>query len=135
MTGKNTRWHCLGTFLPDVHYVCTYREIFSEILLNQTQIRLYLTFSDWFGTKRTVFVWFQNQSENVKYNLIWVWFNKISEKKILCMCMTWKPGIGITGIIYKDWLCIIDLSNNLFQFVRNTSSSIMLKAYFDHDFL
>ena len=29
-----------------------------KILLNQTEIRLYLTFSDWFGTKRTS-VWFQ----------------------------------------------------------------------------
>ena len=52
------------------------------ILLNEPEIRLYLPFFDWFGTKRTS-VWFQNQSENVKYNLTWVWFNKIW-KILLC---------------------------------------------------
>ena len=36
---------------------CTQRNLF-EILLNQTEIWLYLPFSDWFGTKRTS-VWFQ----------------------------------------------------------------------------
>ena len=44
------------------------REFFSEILLNQTEIRLYLPFSDRFG------------SENDKYNLVSVWFNRISKK-------------------------------------------------------
>ena len=34
----------------------TQRDLF-EILLNQNEIRLYLPFSDWFGTKRTS-VWF-----------------------------------------------------------------------------
>ena len=36
---------------------CTQRNLF-EILLNQTEIGLYLPFSDWFGTKRKS-VWFQ----------------------------------------------------------------------------
>ena len=36
---------------------CTQRNLFG-ILLNQTKIRLYLLFFDWFGNKRTS-VWFQ----------------------------------------------------------------------------
>ena len=57
-------------------------------LINQTEIRLYLPFSDWFGTKRMA-VWFgtengrsfsaPNQSGNGKYNLISGWFNLISK--------------------------------------------------------
>jgi len=38
------------------YYYYTQRNLF-EILLNQTEIRLYLPFFDWFGTKRTS-VWF-----------------------------------------------------------------------------
>ena len=57
----------------------------SENSLNQTEARLYLQFSDWFGTANghcpfTV----PNQSENGKYNLISGWFDKIS-KKFLCV--------------------------------------------------
>ena len=37
----------------------THREIFFEILLNQTEIWLYLLFSEWFRSKRTVSVWIQ----------------------------------------------------------------------------
>ena len=42
-----------------------------EILLNQTEIRLYLPYSDLFGTVngQRPFA-FSNQSENSKYNLI-----------------------------------------------------------------
>ena len=43
-----------------------------EILLNLTEIRLYLPFSDWFETanEHCPFV-VSNQSENSKYNRIW----------------------------------------------------------------
>ena len=61
----------------------TQRNLF-EILLNQTDIRLYLPFSDWFGSKSTDFRLVPNQSENVKYNLILGWFNKIS-KRFICV--------------------------------------------------
>ena len=47
---------------------CTHRIFFFEILLNQTEIKLYLPFSDWFGTKRTS-VWFQINRKMV--NTIW----------------------------------------------------------------
>ena len=61
----------------------TQRNLF-EILLNQTEIRLYLLFSDWFGTAKqhpNSISLVPNHSENGKYNLISVWFNKI------CLCV------------------------------------------------
>ena len=60
-----------------------YRQILAqknlfEILLNQPEIRLYLPFSCWFGSKRTS-VWFQI-NRNSMVNTIWfrVDFEKIS---------------------------------------------------------
>ena len=48
----------------------TQRNLF-EILSNQTEIRLYLPFSDWFGTANGQCPFAApNQSENRKYNLI-----------------------------------------------------------------
>ena len=44
-----------------------------RILLNQTEIRLYLSFSDYLRTKRT-FVWFQINRKMV--NTIWCWLNE-----------------------------------------------------------
>ena len=61
-----------------------------KILLNQPEIRLYLPFSDWFGTKRTSF-WCLNQSENGKYNMISGWFNKIL-KRFFCVYGTSSPS-------------------------------------------
>ena len=58
------------------------------ILLNEIEIKLYLTISNWFRTKR-ISVWFQIarcykiHSENGKYNLISVIFNKI-KKRFFC---------------------------------------------------
>ena len=48
---------------------------FSEILSNQAEIRLYSSFFDSFGTNAFAIL---NQSKNGKYNLISVWFTKIS---------------------------------------------------------
>ena len=54
------------------------QRFFFEILLSETEIRLYLPCSDWFGTaNRHCPFTVTNQSENGKYNLISVWFNKI----------------------------------------------------------
>ena len=66
--------------LPSAH-----REIIFQILLNNTDIRLYLPFSDWFGTvnEQCPFA-VLNQPENGKYNLISVRFEKIS-KQIICV--------------------------------------------------
>ena len=50
----------------------THREIFSEFSLKQTQIRLYLLFSDLFRTKRkSDWFWIDRKMVNT------IWFNKI----------------------------------------------------------
>ena len=60
----------------------TNRSLF-EILLNKTEIRLYLPFFDWFGTKWTS-VWIQINRKMV--NTIWFRVDLIRfRKKILCV--------------------------------------------------
>ena len=54
-----------------------------EILLNQPKIRLYLSFSDWFGPKPTS-VWFQ--SNRCMVNTIWFQFNLIRFQKDSSVC-------------------------------------------------
>ena len=68
-------------------YACyTQRNIF-EILSNQTKIRLYLSFSDWFGiANRHCSFAVSNQSENGEWYMISVRFNKIP-KIFLSMCV------------------------------------------------
>ena len=68
------------------------REFFSEILLNQTEIRLYLPFSDWLGAKRTS-VWFQINRKMV--NTIWFRFELIRFRKDFSMCgqVEWKAAL------------------------------------------
>ena len=63
---------------------CTQRNIF-QILLNQTEIRLYLPFSDWYGTKRTS-VWFQINLKMVNT----IWFKVDFEKIFLWVAMSWS---------------------------------------------
>ena len=61
----------------------TDREFFLEFLLNQTEIRLCLAFSDRFGTKR-MSVWFQ--MNRTMLNIIGVRFDLIRIRKIsLCV--------------------------------------------------
>ena len=64
----------------------TKRNIF-EILLNHTEIRLYLPFCDRFGIKRTS-VWFQI-NRNMVYK-IWFRCDLISFRKYFSLCKTWK---------------------------------------------
>ena len=59
--------------------IYTQRNLF-EILLNQTKIRLYLPYIDWFRTKRTS-LWFQINQEMV--NTIWFRFDLIIFRKDL----------------------------------------------------
>ena len=56
-----------------------------EILLNQTEIRLYLPCTDWFRTANG------QCPLHGKYNLISVWFNKISKKISLCVIAKNSP--------------------------------------------
>ena len=60
----------------------TQRNLF-EILLTQTEIRLHLPFSGWFGTKRTS-VWFQSNRKMV--NAIWFRFDLIRFRKDFSVC-------------------------------------------------
>ena len=70
-----------------VRWSYTQRNLF-KILLNQTEIRLYLPFSNWFGTKWT-FVWFQINRKMV--NTIWLRFNLIKFWKDFSVCTShWK---------------------------------------------
>ena len=60
------------------------QRILFEILLNKTEIRLYLPVSDQFGTKLTS-VWLPMNWKNGEYNIISVSFINIS--KIFYMCV------------------------------------------------
>ena len=72
------------TLTAILDYTYTQRNFFG-ILLIQTEIRLYLPFSNRFGSKQT-FVKIQI-SENGIYNLISVWNNKIPKSFCVCICM------------------------------------------------
>ena len=75
-----TSLNCWGENQKDTNVMAekSQRNLF-EILLNQTEIRLYLPFSDWFRTANECRLFsVQILPENGKYNLISVWFNIIS---------------------------------------------------------
>ena len=65
------------------NYVYTQRNIF-QISLNQTEIRFCLPFSVWFGTKRTLSVWFQINWKIV--NTIWFRFDLRRFRKYFSVC-------------------------------------------------
>ena len=66
----------------------THRNLF-QILLNQPEIRLYLPFSDWFGSKR-MSVWFQFNRKNV--NTIWFRVDLIRFPKKFSVCTACRVG-------------------------------------------
>ena len=69
-------------FLPSI-LKYTQRNLF-EILSNKTETKLYLTFSDWFGTKRAS-VWFQINRKMVY--TIWFQFYLIRFRKDFSVCV------------------------------------------------
>ena len=74
-----------NVFLWKWRDICTRRNIFG-IIFNQTEVRFYLPFPDWFGTANGHCPFLvPNQSENGKYSPISVWFDKISKKIPLCV--------------------------------------------------
>ena len=82
----------------------TQRNIF-EILLNQTEIRLYIPFSDWFEAKRTS-VWFQINRKML--NKIWFLFDLIRFRKKI-VCVVWRIYLYIYRIyiyIYRIYISI-----------------------------
>ena len=70
--------------------VCAQRNLF-ESLLNQTEIRLYLPFSDWFGIKQTS-VWFQINPK--MENTIWFRFDWIRFRKDFSVCRIMHQHYG-----------------------------------------
>ena len=89
---------------PIIHHV--YKDylqtefFFLEILLNQTKIRLYLPYSDWFRIKRTVSVWFQINLKMVNS----VWFNNVS-KRFFCVYVPMRfllELIDIFSVAYRN---------------------------------
>ena len=98
-----------------------------RILLNQTEIRLYIPCTDWFGTKLPA-VWFQINRENGKYNLISValqklvgidWFWLIS----CCPCQ----NIKVVILIYLQLLYKIKLSGS--KQIRGHQSRYLCSEY------
>ena len=61
-----------------------------EILLNPPEIRLYLPFSDWFGSKRTVSVGIQVNRKMVNTATIWFQVDLIRFRKDFSACGEWK---------------------------------------------
>ena len=86
--------------------VCTTQRNFFEILLSQPEIRSYLPFFDWFGTKRTS-VWF-----NINRNMVYtIWspedFNVCTTAMILSsLVKTLLPKCNYLedeeGLIWRD---------------------------------
>ena len=82
----------------------TQRNLF-EIWLNQTGIRLYIPFSDWFGTKRTS-AWFQINRKIV--NTVWFWFDSIRFRKDFSVCsniarLIFLIKVTIYIYLYNKW--------------------------------
>ena len=81
----------------------TQRNLF-EIWLNQTEIRLYLSFFDWFGTKQTS-VWFQNNRKIV--NTIWFRFNLIRFRKDFSVRKTQRKDLWSKHLPMSDILSVV----------------------------
>ena len=67
-------WIFLARCPRNMQILAYTQENLFDVLLKQTEIRLYLPCTDWFGTKRTS-VWFQINRKMV--NTIWFWFDPI----------------------------------------------------------
>ena len=92
----NTNWFRFD--LIRFQHSCVQRNLF-EILLYQTEFRLYFLFSDWFGTNRT-FVWFQINLKMV--NTIWFLFDSIRFRKYCSVRM--RGDLNASAIpIPDDW--------------------------------
>ena len=96
------------------HYCapCTQRYLF-WILLNQPEIRLYLPFSDWFGSKRTS-VWIQINRKMV--NTIWFRVDLTRCKKYFSVC------------VYKNTLLLFRRKEALA--LRNIFRASLARSYF-----
>ena len=92
---------------------------FSKVLLNQPEIRLYLPYSDWFGTQTYAVRLDPNQSENGKYNLISGWFNKTLEQFLYVHTLKNFPSKNLTNLSLQSLV----IYNFLWVFFDNISFS------------
>ena len=120
--------NCLELQWPSLNVSYTQRNLF-EILLNQTEIRLYLPFSDWFGTSNGLCLFaFPNQSEDSKYNLISVWFNNIS--KIFLSVYTVKLHSNLTTNYTDKLHCYAICGSNKCSDKANCCQLLLLSNYY-----
>ena len=103
---------CNPTIL--VHTKTHAQRIFFEIILNQTKIRLYLSFSNLFGTKFTS-VWFQISRKKV--NTIWFRFDLIRFQKYFSACSLWLEKKNLHRVCFAT----------LYRFLINPYSPIIPK--------
>jgi len=82
-------------------------------LVKLTEIRLYSTYSEWFGIKWNS-VWFQNQSEKCNYNPNCVCFD---EARKMFLCVYWTPAVNVTifRLIYRTAVRLIAVSFPVWQ--------------------
>ena len=99
-------------------------------LVQLTEIRLYIPFSDWFGTKRN-FVWFiLNQSGNGRCNFIWVNLTRIIST-FLCVYMLVQNKCSIV-VMYGGFsvLAIVNFFPILPKGSRLLGSSALIPGNF-----
>ena len=95
------------------------------ILMNQIEIRLYILFSDWFGTKRTS-VCFQINLKMV--NTIWFRFYLIGFRKPFSQCRT---DVVMTAICSRGHLTNARRTYERGIFVRARGSRVSRRHNFD----
>ena len=110
---SRTAARLVGVFFSVGRYTAYTQRNLSEILVNQTEIRLYLPFPNWFGTANRRPFAVQNQSVHGKYNLISIWFNNISER-FLCVQ---RPDFRAENSV-RNFL----IFGRVIQFLRNFSA-------------
>ena len=112
MTGNTEKMHIIRKILR-AECGLTHKEIFFEIFLNKPEIRLYLLFSDLFGSKQTS-VWIQINRKVV--NTIWF---RIELIRFLCVCCRFLPLFEARCIFnsqgeYTGWIIGFHLLGLLF---------------------
>ena len=103
---------------------------FSEFLLNQPEIRLYLPFPDWFGSKRTS-VWIQINRNMV--NTIWFQVNLIRLRKNVSVCNHSWLNMPCLKLSRYAWASL--KNKQCYSIINNSQTKIILsEALFSYKF-
>ena len=110
---------------PKTGVMHTQRNLF-EILLNQPEIRLYISFYDWFGSKWTS-VWFQINPKMV----ITIWFqvDLIRFRKDFSVC-TLKQKFSLWELLRAQLCGILFPQNRVFYFSIHTTDYAFISPLF-----